>query len=87
MFGYFDVKDENKNDVEYTEDRGDQRDLWSAGVGRAFRSAGSLIVSLTSVQSTKEYKYKAYKLIRSTCTQYNIQMRALSNQIQYLQYG
>ena len=53
MFGFFDVKDENKNDVEYTEDRGDQRDLWSAGVGRAFRSAGSHNVSLTSVQSTK----------------------------------
>ena len=32
--------------------------------------------ALTSVQSTKEYKYKAYKLyIRSTCTQYNIQFK------------
>ena len=40
------LKDENKNDVEYTEDRGDQRDLWSAGVGRAFRSAGSHICAI-----------------------------------------
>ena len=42
---------------------------------------------LTSVQSTKVYKYKAYKLIRNTCTQYIIQMRAISNQMQYLQCG
>ena len=31
--------------------------------------------ALTSVQSTKVYKYKACKLIRSTCTQYNIQFK------------
>ena len=37
---------------------------------------------LTSVQSTKEYKYKACKFIRNTCTQYIIQMRTISYQMQ-----